>query len=70
MHGGAESCMFAAGKVACKCCNGSEDGAGTVVSPVLRKVGTIMLWNGLENGCPEPYARPMLVCTGAGLAIQ
>jgi hypothetical protein len=48
------------GKVTCMCCNGSKrmELLGTVMSsPVLRKVGRTMLWNGrLERMavCPEP----------------
>jgi hypothetical protein len=43
------SCLLH-GKVTCMCCHGSKrmELLGTVMSfPVLRKVGTIMLWNGL-----------------------
>ena len=57
------------GKVACVFCNGSErmELLRTVMSsPVLRKVGTIMLWNGLERMAVLNHKLDqMLLCTGA-----
>jgi Co/Zn/Cd efflux system component len=57
------------------CCNGSkrmELLETAMSSPVLRKVGTIMLWNGLERMAVLNYRLDqMLLCTGAcGLAIN
>jgi hypothetical protein len=56
------------------CCNGSEwmELLGTVVSsPVLRKVGMIMLWNGLEKMAVLNHKLDqMLLCTGARAGHQ
>jgi hypothetical protein len=56
--------------VTCMCCNGSErmELLETVVSsPVLRKVGMIMLWNGLERMAVVNHKldQMLLICTGA-----
>jgi hypothetical protein len=61
--------------VTCMCCNGSEERMellGTVVSsPVLRKVGTIMLWNGLERMAVLNHKLDqILLCTGARAGHQ
>jgi hypothetical protein len=60
--------------VLCMCCNGSErmDLLGSVMSsPVLRKVGTIMLWNGLERMAVLNHKLDqMLLCTGAWAGHQ
>jgi hypothetical protein len=61
--------------VTCMCCNGSEtmELLGTVVlSPVLRKVGTIMLWNGLERMAVvnQKLDQMLLICTGAWAGHQ
>jgi hypothetical protein len=62
------------GKVACMCCNGSKrmELLGTVMSsPVLRKVGTIMLWNGLESMAVMNHKLDqMLLCTGTWAGHQ
>jgi hypothetical protein len=62
------------GKVTCMCCNGSErmELLGTVMSsPVLRKVGTIMLWNGLERMAVLNHKLDqMLLYTGAWAGHQ
>jgi hypothetical protein len=56
------------------CCNGSErmELFGTVMSsPVLRKVGMIMLWNGLERMAVLNHKlNQMLLCTGAWAGHQ
>jgi hypothetical protein len=60
--------------VTCMCCNGSErmELLGTVMSsPVLRKVGMIMLWNGLERMAVLNHKLDhMLLCTGAWAGHQ
>jgi hypothetical protein len=60
--------------VTCMCCNGSErmELLGTVMSsPVLRKVGTIMLWNGLEGMAVVNHKLDqMLLRTGAWAGHQ
>jgi hypothetical protein len=60
--------------VTCMCCNGSKrmELLGTVISsPVLRKVGTIMLWNGLERMAVLNHKLDrMLLCTSVRLDIQ
>jgi hypothetical protein len=61
--------------VTCMCCNGSErmELLGTVMSsPVLRKVGKIMLWNGLERMAVVNHKldQMLLICTGAWAGHQ
>jgi hypothetical protein len=60
--------------VTCICCNSSErmDLLGTVVSsPVLRKVGTIMLWNVLERMAVLNHKLDqILLCTGTWAGHQ
>jgi hypothetical protein len=60
--------------VTCMCSNGSErmELLGTVVSsPVLRKVGMIMLWNGLERMAVMNHnLDQMLLCTGTWAGHQ
>jgi hypothetical protein len=60
--------------VTCICCNGSKrmELLGTVMSsPVLRKVGTIMFWNGLERMAALNHKLDQtLLCTGAWAGHQ